>query len=70
MGYLVQLLLVALYMSTYDDDPFDAKPPAKNTNPDTSDAAAKQQRASPRPSGYVDQLLLVALYRSMYEEGP
>jgi hypothetical protein len=44
------------------------KPPAKNTSPDASDAAAKPLRACPRPAGYVVQLLLVALYMSTYDD--
>jgi hypothetical protein len=46
------------------------KPPAKNTSPDASDAAAKSARACPRPAGYVVQLLLVALYMSTYDDRP
>ena len=44
-------------------------PPAKNTNPDANDAAARKPRACPRPVGYVVQLLLVALYMSTYDDG-
>jgi hypothetical protein len=47
-----------------------AQPPAKNTSPDASDAAAKTYRACPRPAGYVVQLLLVALYMSTYDDKP
>jgi hypothetical protein len=43
-------------------------PPAKKTNPDANDAAARKSRACPRPVGYVVQLLLVALYISTYDE--
>jgi hypothetical protein len=123
VGYVVQLLLVALYTSTYDDQalpdqhavsaqltthharngniisnhPKPARrqpttttqralvvtakqahdqsapmtpvaPPAKNTNPDANDAAARPFRACPRPVGYLDQLLLVALYTSTYDD--
>ncbi len=123
VGYVVQLLLVALYMSTYDERPSPdqnavrahltthharngsiisnhrnparrqpstttqrplvviakqardqsapvVRPPAKKTNPDANDAAAKSERACPRPVGYVVQLLLVALYMSTYDDGP
>ncbi len=118
---MVQLLLVALYMSTYDDGLLSDQhavsahltvhyarngniirihcrpahrqqttttqrafvvtakqahnknapvaPPAKNTNPDANDAAARPFRACPRPVGYVVQLLLVALYMSTYDDG-
>jgi hypothetical protein len=45
-----------------------ANPPAKKTNPDGSDAAAKPCLACPRPAGYLVQLLLVALYMSTYDE--
>jgi hypothetical protein len=44
------------------------QPPAKKTNPDANDAAARAPRACPRPVGYVVQLLLVALYMSTYDE--
>jgi hypothetical protein len=121
VGYVVQLLLVALYMSTYDEkavpdqhavsahltthnarngniisnhrrpatrQPIETaqralvatakqvyeqyaplSPPAKKTNPDANDAAARPLRACPRPLGYVVQLLLVALYMSTYDDG-
>ncbi len=44
------------------------KPPAKKTNPDANDAAARAPRACPRPVGYAVQLLLVALYMSTYDD--
>jgi hypothetical protein len=44
------------------------QPPAKNTNPDANDAAARLPRDCPRPAGYVVQLLLVALYMSTYDD--
>ena len=43
-------------------------PPAKKTNPDANDAAARAPRACPRPVGYAVQLLLVALYISTYDD--
>ena len=106
-GYLDQLLLVSLYMSTNDDASLPesntsaqprpymrtrllkqqavyksarcsrsacldraapVKPPAKKTNPDGNDAAAKLNRACPRPWGYLDQLLLVSLYMSTNDD--
>jgi len=44
--------------------PIPASPPAKNIRPDGNDAAAKRDRACPRPVGNVAQLLLVASYMS------
>jgi hypothetical protein len=44
-------------------------PPAKKTNPDANEAAARYTRACPRPVGYVVQLSLVALYMSTCDDG-
>jgi hypothetical protein len=70
LGKRVQLLLVALYMSTSAESPVLSRPPAKNTKPDGRDAAANWDRACPRPLGNRVQLLLVALYMSTYVEYP
>ncbi len=43
-------------------------PPAKITKPDGNDAAAKLDRACPRPEGYLDHLFLAESYRSAYED--
>jgi hypothetical protein len=59
--------LVVTAKQTHDQSA-PVQPPAKKTNPDANDAAARSLRACPRPVGYVVQLLLVALYMSTYDE--
>jgi hypothetical protein len=52
--------------STFETKP--ETPPAKNTSPDGSDAAAKYPRACLRPVGWLAQLLLDAMYTSTRAE--
>ena len=49
------------------NEPADTPPP-KKTKPDGNDAAAKLDRACPRPEGYLDQLFFVTSYKSTYAD--